>query len=212
MQSQIKSYHTYQKKRIRILYQNWNYLPISYLNIETSYILHLPHDLQQWNYILQYMWHFSEISEILWVDGWNRFEKVLIFTSFKKMFQIFMRDLPQRFWIPINAINGETHMEERQKNVDEFYAFDGPALLILNPKSAGTCLNITEANHVIHFNPEWNPAVEDQTSVRTYRRWQKKNSLCLPSILQTYCWGNRWWQNRTETGDCCNNRCWKYRS
>ena len=47
MQSQIKSYHTYQKKRIRILYQNWNYLPISYLNIETSYILHLPHDLQQ---------------------------------------------------------------------------------------------------------------------------------------------------------------------
>ena len=43
-------------------------------------------------------------------------------------------------------------MEERQKNVDEFYAFDGPALLILNPKTAGTCLNITEAKKSMYSN------------------------------------------------------------
>jgi SNF2 family DNA or RNA helicase len=45
-------------------------------------------------------------------------------------------------------------------------------VLILNPKAAGTGLNITAANHVIHFNLEWNPAVEDQASARAHRRGQ----------------------------------------
>lgn len=48
-------------------------------------------------------------------------------------------------------------------------------MLALNPRAAGTGLNITGANHVIHFNLEWNPALEDQASARAYRRGQKKN-------------------------------------
>lgn len=47
-------------------------------------------------------------------------------------------------------------------------------MLILNPRAAGTGLNITGANHVIHYNLEWNPALEDQSSARAYRRGQKK--------------------------------------
>lgn len=47
-------------------------------------------------------------------------------------------------------------------------------MLILNPRAAGTGLNITGANHVIHYNLEWNPALEDQASARAYRRGQKK--------------------------------------
>ena len=47
-------------------------------------------------------------------------------------------------------------------------------MLVLNPRAAGTGLNIAAANHVIHFNPEWNPAVEDQASARAYRRGQTK--------------------------------------
>ena len=47
-------------------------------------------------------------------------------------------------------------------------------MLALNPRAAGTGLNITGANHVIHFNLEWNPALEDQASARAYRRGQKK--------------------------------------
>jgi SNF2 family DNA or RNA helicase len=46
--------------------------------------------------------------------------------------------------------------------------------LILNPRAAGTGLNIVAANHVIHYNLEWNPALEDQASARAYRRGQKK--------------------------------------
>ena len=44
----------------------------------------------------------------------------------------------------------------------------------MNRRAAGTGLNITSANHVIHYNLEWNPSLEDQASARAYRRGQKK--------------------------------------
>ena len=62
----------------------------------------------------------------------------------------------------------------RQKRVDEFSAYDGPGALVMNPKAAGVGLNITAANHVIHYNLEWNPAVEDQASARAHRRGQTR--------------------------------------
>ena len=46
--------------------------------------------------------------------------------------------------------------------------------MVLNPRTAGAGLNITAANHVIHYNLEWNPAIEDQASARSYRRGQEK--------------------------------------
>lgn len=101
-------------------------------------------------------------------------EKVLIFTSYKKMFDIFIRDLTKRFGIPVLTINGETPVEERQKLIDTFSGFQGAAIFILNPRAAGTGLNITAANHVIHYNLEWNPALEDQSSARAFRRGQDK--------------------------------------
>ena len=45
---------------------------------------------------------------------------------------------------------------------------------MLNPRAAGTGLNIVAANHVIHYNLEWNPAVEDQASARAHRRGQQR--------------------------------------
>ena len=87
---------------------------------------------------------------------------------------IFGDDIPQRFNIPIWSINGDTPIDDRQKIVDVFNEFDGPAMLVLNPKAAGAGLNITGANHVIHYNLEWNPALEDQASARAYRRGQQK--------------------------------------
>jgi SNF2 family DNA or RNA helicase len=43
---------------------------------------------------------------------------------------------------------------------------------VLNPRAGGAGLNITAANHDIHYNPEWNPALEDQASARAHRRGQ----------------------------------------
>lgn len=104
----------------------------------------------------------------------ERNEKVILFTSYQKMFDILERDIPMRFDIPVMKINGNTPVEDRQDIVDHFNHYYGCMLLVLNPRTAGTGLNITAANHVIHYNLEWNPALEDQASARAYRRGQEK--------------------------------------
>lgn len=101
-------------------------------------------------------------------------EKVILFTSYQKMFEIIENDIGNRYGIPILKINGTTDAELRQPIVDQFNKYDGSALLVLNPRAAGVGLNITSANHVIHYNLEWNPALEDQASARAFRRGQTK--------------------------------------
>lgn len=113
---------------------------------------------------------FCEIAE----EIIEKKEKFLVFTSYKTMFDVFKSDIDIRFGIPVSTINGETPVTERQNIVDAFNAYEGPAAMILNPRAAGTGLNITGANHVIHYNFEWNPSLEDQSSARAYRRGQKK--------------------------------------
>ena len=51
----------------------------------------------------------------------------------------------------------------------------GRRILILSLKAGGTGLNLTAANHVIHFDRWWNPAVEDQATDRAYRIGQRRN-------------------------------------
>lgn len=99
--------------------------------------------------------------------------KIIIFTSYNHMFDILEADIHSRFQVPTFTINGSTKVEERQNIIDQFTSVNGPSVILLNPKAAGTGLNITSANIVIHYNLEWNPALEDQASARAYRRGQK---------------------------------------
>ena len=107
----------------------------------------------------------------------SRGDKAIIFTSYHRMFDIFSQDLPIRFKAIVKTINGSTPISERQGIVDWFSTETKRAVLVLNPRAAGTGLNITCANHVIHYNLEWNPAVEDQASARAYRRGQKRTTF-----------------------------------
>ena len=116
---------------------------------------------------------YNRLCEIL-SDIISQGDKAILFTSYTKMFEILRFDIPDRLGIPVFEINGATPVQDRQPIVDQFSAFNGPALLVLNPRAAGTGLNITAANYVIHYNLEWNPALEDQASARAYRRGQKK--------------------------------------
>jgi len=109
-----------------------------------------------------------EILEEIVLNG----EKAIIFTSFISMSDLLASELPIRFSIPSWQIDGRTPVAERQEVVDAFSAVAGSAVLILNPRAAGTGLNITAANHVIHYTLEWNPAVEDQATARAFRRGQ----------------------------------------
>ncbi len=101
-------------------------------------------------------------------------QKALVFTTYQGMADLFMRDIPRRWPAGFfRFIDGRVPVTERQPTVDQFYEFNGSGALFLNPKAAGAGLNITAANHVIHYNPEWNPALTDQASARAYRRKQK---------------------------------------
>lgn len=100
--------------------------------------------------------------------------KVLIFANFNACGPLLreaadLAGAPAAFW---GAINGSTPAAERQPMVDAFAAYDGPAVMVLNPRAAGAGLNITAATVVIHFTQVWNPALELQASARAHRRGQ----------------------------------------
>ena len=109
--------------------------------------------------------------EIL-LEAFSNGRKVLVFASYNKcgdLIRRMMGDRPGVYW---NAINGKTRADDRQNICDEFEAYNGDACLILNPRAAGSGLNITAATVVIHFSPFWNPALELQASARAHRRGQ----------------------------------------
>jgi len=116
---------------------------------------------------------YARLTELL-EEITSREDKTLIFTSFTEMADILAADLPRRLRIPCTVIDGRTPVSERQTTVDSFQDAAGGAVLVLNPRAAGVGLNITAASHVIHYNLEWNPAVEDQATARAYRRGQDK--------------------------------------
>lgn len=102
-------------------------------------------------------------------------DKVLIFTTYKDSIEMLMGLVTRAFGNDSVAyIDGRVSPSERQEIVDSFNAAKGFKALIINPKAGGTGLNITGANHVIHFNRQWNPAVEAQANARSYRRKQEK--------------------------------------
>lgn len=111
----------------------------------------------------------KEIVEEIFSQG----EKVLIFTSFTRMADMIARHISASHGAFVGVIDGRLAIDERQPLIDRFSAVREGAALVLNPQAGGTGLNITAANHVIHYNPEWNPAIEDQASARSYRRGQE---------------------------------------
>jgi len=119
---------------------------------------------------------FSKLRRLLEIieEIFSFGEKVLVFTSFNRMSDIIVDLVRHQFSVYATAIDGRVAVQDRQTIVDGFSAESGPALLALNPRAAGTGLNITAANHVIHYNLEWNPAVEDQASARAHRLGQEK--------------------------------------
>lgn len=117
-------------------------------------------------------WTINQLKNIKAKD-----DKVLIFTRFKKMQKILLSVLYNEF--PdigeIGLINGETPPKIRQKIINKFNQSEYFNILILSPEAAGVGLNITGANHVIHYTRLWNPAKEDQATDRVYRIGQKKD-------------------------------------
>jgi len=97
--------------------------------------------------------------------------KVLIFSQFIGHLSL-IRALIEKKNIKYQYLDGSTPIAERQKRVDAFQSGQGDIFLI-SLKAGGLGLNLTAANYVIHMDPWWNPAVEDQASDRAHRIGQK---------------------------------------
>jgi SNF2 family DNA or RNA helicase len=115
-----------------------------------------------------------EIIEELFANG----EKCLIFASYKKIIDLITEDIATRYPLAfVKSLDGRTPNDERTPLVDDFNNFSGSGVLVCNPIVAGAGLNIVGANHVIHYNLEWNPAKEDQATFRVYRNGQMKETF-----------------------------------
>lgn len=87
--------------------------------------------------------------------------------------------------LQVEVYNGETTDPFRRKDIlKNFNEAQGFKALIISPKAGGAGLNIQEANHVIHYTREWNPALENQATARCYRIGQKRPvSVYFPTTI-----------------------------
>ncbi len=97
--------------------------------------------------------------------------KVLVFSQFVDHLSIIRNFLDKKL-ISYQYLDGSTPPRQRKIRVDAFQAGQGDIFLI-SLKAGGLGLNLTAANYVIHMDPWWNPAVEDQASDRVHRIGQK---------------------------------------
>lgn len=98
--------------------------------------------------------------------------KALVFSQFVDHLHL-IRDYLDQQKIPYQYLDGSTPAKDRKKRVDAFQAGEGDVFLI-SLKAGGTGLNLTAADYVIHMDPWWNPAVEDQASDRAHRIGQQR--------------------------------------
>ncbi|MCH7411067.1 SNF2-related protein [Belliella sp. DSM 111904] len=104
-------------------------------------------------------------------------EKVLIFTQFKEMGNLLQHFIEERYAEKPLFYHGGCTLKQRKEMVEQFQHNPADKIFILSLKAAGTGLNLTAANHVIHYDLWWNPAVEAQATDRAYRIGQKSNVM-----------------------------------
>ncbi|PWQ97716.1 DEAD/DEAH box helicase [Leucothrix pacifica] len=98
--------------------------------------------------------------------------KALVFSQFVKHLSL-IREHLDHAGISYQYLDGSTSMAQRKERVDAFQAGEGDVFLI-SLKAGGSGLNLTEADYVVHMDPWWNPAVEDQASDRAHRIGQTR--------------------------------------
>jgi hypothetical protein len=104
-------------------------------------------------------------------------EKMLVFTQFAEIIGPLSVFLQGIFGAPGLTLSGATSVKKRKEAVEGFQGGNYAPFFILSLKAGGVGLNLTEANHVVHFDRWWNPAVENQATDRAFRIGQKKNVM-----------------------------------
>jgi len=104
-------------------------------------------------------------------------ERALLFTQFAEFGVMLRSHLSARFGREVLFLHGGLGRGDRDAAVTRFQSGDpgAPALFVLSLKAGGTGLTLTAANHVVHVDRWWNPAVEDQATDRAFRIGQTRD-------------------------------------
>lgn len=104
-------------------------------------------------------------------------ERVLVFTQFREMTGPISDFLEEIFQKEGLVLHGGTPVKKRNEMVERFNGDHYVPFMVLSLKAGGVGLNLTAANHVVHFDRWWNPAVENQATDRAFRIGQSKNVM-----------------------------------
>ncbi|MDV7353368.1 DEAD/DEAH box helicase [Rhodococcus oxybenzonivorans] len=113
----------------------------------------------------------EDILDSVLADG----EKALLFTQFREFGDLVAPYLSERFGTAVPFLHGGVTKQKRDDMVAAFQGDGGPPIMLLSLKAGGTGLNLTAANHVVHLDRWWNPAVENQATDRAFRIGQRRD-------------------------------------
>lgn len=133
---------------------------------------------EDWNGRSSKLQQLAETVGSLKAEG----HRVLIFSQFVKHLSLIRAMLTEEE-ISFEYLDGSTKASARQESVNRFQHGDATAFLI-SLKAGGTGLNLTAADYVIHMDPWWNPAVEDQATDRAHRIGQQRPVMCYRFVAQ----------------------------
>ena len=106
----------------------------------------------------------------------SRDESILIFSQYKEVCKEINKMLTSRY--NTYLLHGGTSRRNRDLMIEEFQdSSTPPSIFILSLKAGGVGITLTKANHVIHYDRWWNPAIENQATDRAFRIGQKKKVL-----------------------------------
>jgi hypothetical protein len=120
---------------------------------------------------------FGQLVDDLVAEG----HRALVFSQFTEMLELLKGEADRR---GLNYLYLDGRTKDRMGKVDEFNRPDGPPLFFISLKAGGTGLNLTAADYVIHYDPWWNPAVEDQATDRTHRIGQTRAVISYKLITR----------------------------
>ena len=103
-------------------------------------------------------------------------DRVLLFSQFAEMGTILQQHVQETYGLETPFLHGGIPRKQRDRMVQRFQDDpDGPQVFVLSLKAGGSGLNLPRANHVIHYDRWWNPAVENQATDRAFRIGQTKD-------------------------------------
>jgi non-specific serine/threonine protein kinase len=132
--------------------------------------------LGQKDYHHEHSGKFERLTEIC-ETIYEKRERVLVFTQFREMVEPISHFLEKLFNRKGLILHGGTPIKQRPELVDQFNGEEYVPFMVLSLKAGGVGLNLTAANHVIHFDRWWNPAVENQATDRAYRIGQERDVM-----------------------------------